>query len=139
MAIQDLNITSARPTGNGAAHPVPTSRRAFLKSAPRRLGLLKDLLEGLGIRLDAIECYLPDPEIDEARDRELHRRVDVLAAAIADFAALTKPTWLLAVRFDALAADFLRLRKRLGRVDRRSARSRRRLAGLATQNAASRS
>jgi hypothetical protein len=99
-----LTPPPARRNGNGG-FPAPTSRRAFLNAAPRRIGVLEDQVETHEVRLDAISGLLGS----EARDPR--------AAAIE-------------TRLNNLVEVVGHLTARLNRIDTRSARSRRKVAAL---------
>lgn len=45
--------------GNGSVHIEPTSRRAFLRSAPPRIGHLEDQVERQGRRLNLLVGVIP--------------------------------------------------------------------------------
>jgi hypothetical protein len=90
-------------TGNGHG-TFPVSRKTLLRHLPRRLGTLEDQVESCERRL----------------------------SEIAGSAASTELT-ALAVRFDNLAEIVGRLTATVRRIDRRSARSRRRVAVIADQ------
>ena len=113
-----------RRNGNGKVYPAPTSRRAFIKSAPGRIGALEDQVEKHTLRLDAITDRLPDSVADEACFVELDDRIDTRATTIE-------------VRLENLVDIVGRLTERLKRVEARSLRSRRKLAVVADQVEAS--
>ena len=94
-----------RRNGNGARFPAPTSRRAFIKSAPRRLGTIEDQLEAHEHRLDAISGLLGS-EARDPRTAAIETRLDNLVEIVGCLAA------------------------RLDRIDKRSARSRNKVAAL---------
>jgi hypothetical protein len=128
--MQNLSLPSspARRNGNGAAYPAPTSRRAFFKSAPGRIGVLEDLVEAQDGSIIALEQLITAlSELVERQDRELHRRLDAVMLCVMD---VTDHNRQRAACLDALIITVGRQSKRLGRVDRRSARTRRRLAAV---------
>ena len=102
--MQATSLTSGRGNGNGT-YPAPMSRRAFIKSAPGRLGVLEDQVEAVELQLDAIVKRLPDPVRAAAIEARLNNLVDTVA----------------------------RLTERVKRVENRSLRSRRKLAVIADQ------
>jgi hypothetical protein len=104
MAVDDL--ISIPLNGNGRAHP--RSRRAFLKAAPARIGLLEDQVESLATRLDAIIRALAS-KVEDPRTAAIELRVDNLVEAV------------------------ITLGKQVRVIDRRSARTRRRALALADQ------
>jgi hypothetical protein len=105
-------ITATAGNGNGTAYPAPTSRRAFVRSAPGRIGALEDQIEAHELRLDAIADQLPDPDL---------------------CAQLTAADQLLIARIDNLVETVEHLTKSLKRIDRRSLRQHRKLAAMAAQ------
>jgi hypothetical protein len=117
-----FNPSIPRRNGNGKGYPEPTSRRAFIKSAPGRIGALEDQAEEHALRLDAIALQLPDPIADEACVVEINER--------------TRAT-VIEVRLDNLIEMVGRLTERVKRVEKRSLRSRRKLAALIARGEAS--
>jgi hypothetical protein len=117
------NIEQVQHNGNGSTYTAPTSRRAFLKSAPSRIGFLEDQIEEHEHRLDTITDQLPDPAADKRCVAEIYadilvheHRLGALAVRVANLADLTKTVE--------------RLTQRLGRIDRRSLRTRRKVAAI---------
>jgi hypothetical protein len=108
MPNTSLPLSSNRRNGdNGATHhPAPNSRRAFLRSAPARIGVLEDGIEVHALRFDAIATRLS----------EEGRR-----------------TLAIETRLNNLSEIVQRLTGRLDRVDARSARACRRIAVLSDQ------
>jgi hypothetical protein len=72
--------TSRNDNGNG---PLPLSRRAFVRSLPRRVGGLEDQIEACELRLDAGDALLAKVEARlDAQGRALEhlvQRLDRLA------------------------------------------------------------
>jgi hypothetical protein len=122
MQRASLPPPSPRRNGNDAAYPAPFSRRAFLRSAPGRLNHVEDLTEALASRLDEIEFLLPNDALAMAvTDAAAHGRQ--LAAGLAALVAI----------INKLNEHIARSDRHLGRVDRRSLRTRRKLATVAAQ------
>jgi hypothetical protein len=94
-----------RNNGNGTRFPVPMSRRAFFNAAPCRIGVLEDQVETHEVRLDAISGLLGS-EARDPRTAAIETRLDNLVEIVGCLAA------------------------RLDRIDKRSARSRRKVAAL---------
>jgi hypothetical protein len=91
--------------GNGhGSDAFPVSRKALLRHLPRRLGALEDQIEACEQRVNAIAGPAAGME-----------------------------TTVLTVRLDNLVDAVSRLSEQVRRIDRRSARSRRRVAVIADQ------
>jgi hypothetical protein len=102
--MQDNSVLpiATRRNGSDGGFPLPTSRRAFLKAAPVRIGFVEDAVEAQTLRIDAIVARLSDAEA-------------------------------VGVRLDNLIEIVTELAERVSRIDRRSARARRRIAVLSDQ------
>jgi uncharacterized coiled-coil protein SlyX len=71
--MSDVSLPPPRRNGNGNGYPAPTSRKAFLRSAPARIGLVEDRVEVHEHRVDAIAACVS----------ETYERIDNLTKAIA--------------------------------------------------------
>jgi len=107
MAVQ---IVPTSRNGNGHA-VFPLSRKAFHRSLPGRFGVVEDTLETMERRLDDFICRLT--------------AIEQRPVAVSDPG--------LEARLDNLVEIVTRMAVRVERVDRRSARSRRRVAAIADQ------
>ena len=97
---------------NGHAGFPMLSRKAFYRVLPRRVGAIEDALDAQARRVDELICRLAT--------------VEVKPQATTSDPALT-------ARFDNLVAIVAKLAERVEHIDRRSLRSRRKVAAIADQ------
>jgi len=97
-----------RPNGNGHAI-FPLNRKAFHRSLPRRLVTVEDTLDEQQQRLDDFVCRLTTVEQKRVASPGIEARVNNVSDIV------------------------IRLAACVGRIDRRSARSRRKIAVIADQ------
>jgi hypothetical protein len=127
-----LPPSPVRHNGNGG-FPAPTSRRAFLKSAPRRIGALEDQFESLENRLDAIAELLGSETRAVSFEVRLNNMSEVVQRLTKRFDRIDTAVAAFGARFGNLVEIVGKLTNRLGCIDKRSARSRRKLAVMADQ------
>jgi hypothetical protein len=110
----EIVSTSRIGNGNGS---VPLSRRAFVRGLPRRMGGIEDAVEAVEQRLDANEALFAKIEARlDARDRAIATTEAAFEVRLRNFIGV----------INGLAVT-------VRRIDRRSVRSRRRLAVIADQ------
>jgi hypothetical protein len=86
MAVNSVALTSLN--GNNG-HALPRSRRAFLKAAPARIGLLEDQVEGLEICLETIAKALAS-KADGPLTVALETRLNNLVEAVVKLAEVVR-------------------------------------------------